>query len=469
MKTDKLFNLLSSLGKLDFKKFDEFLRSPYYNKLNDVVRLYSAVKKHYPSFNSTACTPEKLFGKIYPGEKFDYGRYRVLASRTLTLAKKFISVEKSGKDKVRNMVLLAHTVNTARNKNIYSDCIAELEMLLDEKQIKDEHYFHELHELAYLKNISTGHFSGGIEYGDEVNNLMIYSLARLLRIYATWINTNNSLNIPLDTKLLDKLELIIDDEPFSSNPVIQINHNIMKFAKNFTNEKYFFEHLRLTEKYPNAISETDLYDTYILLLNFCAVKTMSGDKSFNGHKFELYKRMLDKRLFFIQYEFIPYEMYNNIVGAAIETGNIKWAEGFVERYKNNLEEFYRNDIYLFSRAKICFAKREFEKSIEFMSGQANIENPFYKFAVKELMIKSYYELGYYENILSLIDSYKHTLSKSKLVNRQIRESRNSFLNALNSLVKCKMDDDTEKLKELSYRLNNSEHFVNKEWLIEKIR
>lgn len=467
MKTDKLFTLLKDLTPAEFEKFGVFLRSPYFNKLNDIIRFYSVIKKHYPEFPVKKCDPEKLFTIVYPREKFDYGRYRVLASRTLSLAKRFLAVSTFENNAIQTGFTLAERLEL--NNKLFGETINEIEKKLESSRIKDEHYFHNMHKLRYLKNISSGHFSGGIDHKHEVDTLMLYALARGMKIYSVWINNHNTLNTRVDTGLLEKLEKIVSIEPFSSSPVIKISYNTLLFTLNFSDEHYFFEHLRLTEMYPNSISDDDLYDSYILLLNFCAIKNMGGDKTFNTHKFELYKKMLAKRLFFIHSDKLPYEMYNNITGAALETGNTEWAEGFIERYKNTLEEQYREDIYIFSKAKICFTKKEYEKVLEYMAGLMNIENPFYKFAVKEIIIKTYYELGYYENILSIIDSYKHMLSKTRMLNKNIRESRKAFLNALNNFIKFKINDDKDKLSELKAHLEGIAAFTQKDWLMEKLR
>jgi hypothetical protein len=316
MANQKLTAFLKEFSPSDFKRFGVFINSPYFNKLSDVIRLYNALKKFHPAFPDKDIQAEDIFKLVYPSDKYNYGRFRVLSSRMLSLAKKFISYKNFESDGFRKKLSGLRETNLFNNKAIFIDSISETEKTAQLAEVKDENYYYGRYELAYMKNIAAGHFSGKAEYGEEVYSLTVHYFTSLLKTYVTWMNSHNSIDIPIDTTLINEIEHIISSRPYIDNPLIKINYTIFKFAKDFENEIYFHELLKLQEEYPGSLSKTDMYELNVLLLNFCAVKAMNGYKKYNSHKFEIYKKMLTKELFFISSDFIPYEMYNNVVNSA---------------------------------------------------------------------------------------------------------------------------------------------------------
>jgi uncharacterized integral membrane protein len=130
---------------------------------------------------------------------------------------------------------------------------------------------------------------------------------------------------------------------------------------------------------------------------------------------------------------------------------------------------FRNDLYNFCKARISFYLKDYERVLESLAPISSIANPFYKFAVKDITIKTYYEMGYYENIFSIIDSYKHLLASTRLVNKDMKSSRRYFLNMLNRFIKIRMSNDKARAAEFAEKIISSPSFVQKEWLLEKAK
>ena len=60
MKNTKLVRFLMLFTVEEFKKLGLFVRSPYYNRLNNVIKLYNSIKKYYPDFDSRGFTKENV-------------------------------------------------------------------------------------------------------------------------------------------------------------------------------------------------------------------------------------------------------------------------------------------------------------------------------------------------------------------------------------------------------------------------
>ncbi len=87
---------------------------------------------------------------------------------------------------------------------------------------------------------------------------------------------------------------------------------------------------------------------------------------------------------------------------------------------------------------------------------------------KKLQLLNFFELGYHNELISLIDSFKHFIQREKLIGETIKKRNLPFikyLSELNLLIIKNKPDDIQMMKK---KLENSEYFVLKEWLISKI-
>ena len=74
MKKIKLFELISTFDKVEWKRFGKFLNSPYHNSGRDFDTLYRLLHKYFPELNEKKLNNEYVYSKLYPGHKFDKKR-----------------------------------------------------------------------------------------------------------------------------------------------------------------------------------------------------------------------------------------------------------------------------------------------------------------------------------------------------------------------------------------------------------
>ena len=89
----KIFPLFSSFSKKDIVKFGEFLRSPYYNKSESLIRLYDEIIVFYPDFSTMKLTKKSLYKIVFTSESYKDSTVRNQLSRLLNLAQKYLLTE----------------------------------------------------------------------------------------------------------------------------------------------------------------------------------------------------------------------------------------------------------------------------------------------------------------------------------------------------------------------------------------
>jgi hypothetical protein len=88
-------------------------------------------------------------------------------------------------------------------------------------------------------------------------------------------------------------------------------------------------------------------------------------------------------------------------------------------------------------------------------------------AIKQFLLKIYYELGMYQEILDVSDTFRHFLSNNKLLTKMHVETNSNFMKLLNRLVKVKDDGDRTDAGFLKEEIMKTENLVGRDWLAEK--
>jgi len=95
----KLMGLLEQFSKEDFKKFLKFLESPYLNKHKMLPKFLDEIFKYYPLFSQKSFTSEKIFKRLYPGEAFNYNKFRWLLNQLIGCIEDYLAFEELKKEK----------------------------------------------------------------------------------------------------------------------------------------------------------------------------------------------------------------------------------------------------------------------------------------------------------------------------------------------------------------------------------
>jgi len=65
MKDSKLISLFSTFEKKEWRRFREFLESPYFNKRKDIVKLYQYIASLAPDFPEAKLNNAFVFKKYF--------------------------------------------------------------------------------------------------------------------------------------------------------------------------------------------------------------------------------------------------------------------------------------------------------------------------------------------------------------------------------------------------------------------
>ena len=94
MKKNRLLALLRNLDAREFKRLEEMVYSPFFNKDRKVTLLFELLKPFAPAFDSPQLTKQWLFEQLFDGRKKITSSLSIKMSKLQTLVKEYLTLNR---------------------------------------------------------------------------------------------------------------------------------------------------------------------------------------------------------------------------------------------------------------------------------------------------------------------------------------------------------------------------------------
>lgn len=481
MNNTKLVLILRVLSKKELDSLTKFISSPYFLKRKELIRFFEIIKDFYPAFDDEKFNCDYLYKKMYPGKKTNEGVIRKLISELYKMAEEFLLIER-----VRNCADDTYKADlldeyTGRNiSRLFDSTYKNIEENLSKVTDRDPEYYYLNYKLNFRK---VNHL---LQNGEQhlisphLNNagkdlvyyflIKIFDLSHNLLVNKNLLNYNTEYNFAdgflenLDTgKLVEQLKIYSHDDFH-----IPAMYYHLCFAYSMYNDDFHFEEgKKLFYDNYRSFSIVEKYNLYLYLENCCTNRIINGRDEYIRIVFELYRDILDNGLYKINDdEPMPIDFFRNALITALKLKEYEWAATFIENYKRNLPVEQQTNMYNYSCARLYTEQNKFEPALVYLN-KVKYDYFLFKNDVKNMMLKCYYELGHIEEAFSLIDTYKHFLSKNKMVSESNKLSNLNFLRFFSELLNAKTGKPIE-CRHLLAKINETANITNKQWLVEKL-
>ncbi len=480
MYNSKIIGLLKTLSETEFKRFEDFVMSPFFNKSQKGGQLFDAIKDDYPEFNSERLSKESIYNKLYPGKEYNDERIRNLSSDLLNLGKEFLAQMKFLSDPFYPAKFLLDGLKEKKLDALYNKHLKLTNDYLENDHRFDGNYFlYKINlEISRIKfylsrNILESYFNSYLDFSEL---MAVYLLLELVAASEGINRSEIMLNLNLKNNLADMLINSVDFEKSIDHlrekgskyaDLVEMYYSKYNALLNADEDKYYFKYKDLFYSNINMLSRSEKYNLYTDVLAICISKVRAGKENFRRETFEVYKKMLDEGTYaYSENDFMNVEFYQGIVNRCVALKEIDWLEKFTKQYSGKLDPAYIENLRLYSEALINFIKKDFEKTLEYLS-RINSAAFGIKLDIKNFSLMSYYELDAHEQALSLIDTYEHFLLKNKNVSTNYKVLYGNFIKYAGLLIKIKLNLEKYNLVKLNREIIDCLEIANKHWLLEK--
>ncbi|MBX7043265.1 MAG: hypothetical protein K1X85_10205 [Ignavibacteria bacterium] len=481
MTDTKLTNILRSLTLEEMKQFEKFVASSFHNKGRDLIHLLKALRAFYPEFNHKNLTNEFLFRKIFPGKYFDEVRsgnlIRTLTSHLFRMCKDFlVQVELENQSAAKKYLLL----NQLRKRRLYKDFDKEF----DNRKNADEdiskgsvgYFVNEFLINAVKRDCSLNRddFGNAVEYtikaSEKILTAALISCFKfedektLAEAYNIPIR-NNLIQVVIDNLNFDELLPSVKKNDPENFAYVEIFHAIYLTNKYRNNNAYYYSLKELLIKHEAIFGKAEKYVLWNILLTYCGINRLGSQEVFQIHK-----HILEKEIYKLpESENFHIVLFRNIVITSSSIGEYKWLEEFIDKYSGELHEYHRENMKAYSMAYLHFARAEYEEALGYIL-KIKYNLFLFKLDLKILQLKLYYELGYYEEGLSLVATTLSYLNSTDELAPIVKQSIGEFAKCLRELIKVRISTKVKKEDIIAgtERARKIMYPSLSEWLIEKI-
>jgi len=490
MLKSSLLEIIRTFSKQELIKFEDFVRSPYFNKKENVAKLFLEIKKDAPDFKDENLGKEKVWNKLFPGIEYNYGIMKNLIHELSKLSESFITMEHANHDKLRNNIDLLESLLERKVTRVFSSKIEMMGKIYDNPDLKNgnykiEDYYKFLDKLYYLKSIYNRHYNIGstaaYEYTCRSVDYLLYSTIILFykyynnylshdhekilnkgnaaKIYLEGLNKNLILSLLKDVKIKSERDYLILKCFHEMNIALVADADI----------ESYFNFKKSLQDCLDKIPKRDLKDLMTCLINSLRgigiVKSGSAENFFK-ELLKNYNILIENDIFLEPNGMMNGSVFLTYVMTAFALKEFESIEILAKKFGNKLPEDRRENDNNYSQAMICYGKKEYSKSLEHIS-RIKYELFNMKHLVKNIQMMNYYELDDYISFSYVADSYRHFLSKNKSVTSHNKIASEILCNNINKLFKLRESFDKFELEKFSKEIKENE-LIYKYWILDKI-
>lgn len=475
MKDHALIKLLSTFSKDEIKEFGEFISVPYLNNRDVVKKLFALIEKEYPGFDKESINKRTLFGKLYPGKKFNESSLRVITHYLHELAKKFLTYKNLERNKPEySYHLIGELFERKQFRAIEKIIDKSFEDLNKTDYVADKYYQHRfrLHfeKLFCMTEYHSGNYEKFLpraEFENVFDNFTLYYYLLSLRLYVNVLNLEIIYKKEFNKEHFKRMFSSFRPEIFKNVPVIQIFYFLVKMLNETDNEEYFYKVKSLVSENIVEINSIDLSEFYVNLLNYCTRKIINGNTKFFRERFEICKEEIKAKTYLVNGVMSPV-YYKHVVSTGLKLKEFKWVKDFIIKYKSELNEDSNENNFNYCMALYEFAMNNFDKALTFLS-VARYDELYQKIDIKLLQMMIYYETKYYDSLYSSLEAFRHFLQNNKLIPEVRKKSYYSFYRYLKKIVDHDQKKKSKDLMDLKHDLSKDDSVVNREWLMEIVK
>ena len=451
--------LYQSLSANEILRFEKFLDSPYFNQRQDVRALLSLLKN-----NTTIPDKKAAFAALYPKQPFNNLQLNYALNFFAERLEQFLACEELLADKFQHQLLRCHSF---RKRGLAQHFTRNAQALLRtraQNPRRNADYWLQTYQLE--SEIFAQQMPGSRKAPDNLPRL-IYAFNQFVALESLrWASTAHALSAVSKgaAQELPFTDTAISYAESSQEPATMLLRESLEVLQNPAAETSFQRLKKLIGEHAPLFSPTEARDVLMAAINFCIRRHNQGEKQYTREALELYKKGIETGIL-LENEQLSRYTYGNINNLAHLVGETAWAKNFLDNYCIYLPAAERDKVYQYNIAIHHFRCSEYAQALELLR-DIEFSEVFVNLDVRKMLVRSYFELGEWPALFSLLDSFRTYLRRQK----QLGYHRESYLNFLKFTLRVEktMRAGKAKRQALARRIAATPSVAEREWLLGKL-
>ena len=463
MKKSKLIDILKSISREEWIRLDDFIRSPYFNKNEELIQLFEYLKTLAPDFNEEYLEKAYVFKQLFPNRPYDKAHFNHLQNYLLRLVEQFIAHQFLKEDTISQNQIILKTYLSSRLGKHYDFKRKQLEKAVAKAPFQDEEYYYQLFQLAKTENerfIVQRQRVVDAAILDSYSALDTFYIIQRLKFWAEILDRQKKFPQSYDNHEFHLLDQLVQQKQFQQNPYILIYRQLIQMLLQEQEEAHFTNFKILLDQYAAQIKAQDLKRLFLFAINYC-VRKMAVGEPFQHQLLELYTSGLGNGTL-LEYDTLSPWTYKNIVQLGLGLDKTSWVKKFILTYSKKLPSNYKEAAFHFNQAAFYYHQKDYKNAMLYLN-QVQYSDISYKLWSKELLVKIYYEIDELEALISLLISFEQLVKRNKQISKLQKEAFMNFLRIMGKLTRRKF-----KPEQISAEIESLPRIRERKWLLQQV-
>ena len=465
MKESKLIKLFSTFEKKEWRRFREFLESPYFNKRKDILQLYQYIASVAPDFPEAKLNNAVVFKKIFPNQPYDDKQLKYVMNYLLKQAEQFLIQNRIASDTpLMNNFLLDALMNRQLTKH-YQGYLGKIEKALELSRRENANYFYHKYQFSDIANWHYVNQNLRI-YDSNLQNasdyLDYFYFLNKLKYSCEMINRSKVLVDNYELKFIDEVVGYLEQEQTERIPLIAIYLQIFYTLKKENAEVHFERLKEFLSIYQEQLPNKEKRTVYLYAINYCLAQFgRSANRIYYVEEcLKLYMVGIEQEFLFTN-GYLSAWTFKNVVRLGLNLKRYDWSETFIQKYYQKLAIEFQEDALHYNLADLAFRRKNY-KDAQYHLLLVEYSDVFYSLGAKTMLLKIYYENQAIEALFALIASFSIYLRRNKKITQNFRETYLNFTMLLQQVLRAK----PQKIPKMIEKIKTTTLLTNRSWLLE---
>ena len=468
MQQTKFHDYTTTLSVYELNRFRKYINSPLYNE-DERLKEFTDVFLPFAKRKTMELLDAKdVWKKIFGSARYDHAKFIRLLSDTVKKIEHFLII-----DRFQQQQGLQHASQLEiMNERKLDKHVPEFMSLAGSKHqlnpYRDAGFYYAGFLLQQQKNLfleNKEQRSAEKNLEEVIEALDNYYFIEKLKYCAAMLHYKNFLTVGGEVPLLEEILKYLERKANTNIPAIEIYRCIILSYTEEDGSAHFNKLKELIVTHHKLFELDEVKNMYVFAMNYCINQINFGKSDYLKEILFLYKEALANDILLDDGQLSQWD-YKNIVTTALRVKDFKWAEKFLHQYKPKLPKEDRKNAFTFNLARYYFATKNYDEVLQLLQ-EVQYNDIFYQLDAKTTLLKTYYELGEWQPLYSLKDSFRILLGRKRAITPQ---QKSNYLNLLNFSMRVFRADvkDASKLRKLKQEIVAANNVADKSWLMEKV-
>ena len=472
MQKSNLVAFLKHFSKQDWRAFRKFVRSPYFNQRKDIILLLDYLNEALLAQAPSELHRKKIYNKVYPNESFNEKKLRSTFFTLLKIVKKYLVLIEIESNPIQQQQYLCKSLRKKGLEFFFEKEISTTRKLMEKEIHRDSNFFQQKYQLETEEALFTmpQRRSGEMNFQYNAKLLNIAYISNLLRLSCNIQSRKTMSGQIYDLNLLPEVLAKIETGEYLDTPAIALYFHCYKsiegIENNISNSEIHFEKLKkLIDLHWKLFPPSEIRDIYLFTINYCIKRLNAGERKYIREAFELFRSGLENKTL-LEEGILSSFSYKNITRLGMSLLENEWVEAFLEKYKPYLHPRERDNTWRYNLAFFYFQQQKYKPAMQLLL-QVEFKDMLNNLEARRILLKCYFELGEYNALGSLLDSFSRYIYRQKEIGYH-KEIYLNFIRLVKKIVHGNTDDK-KIVKQLKEEVEGTKQLVERKWLLEKLQ